>query len=58
MPETPAPCRVHPPRRRRPGFWALAAGVVVLHLLLTNHLLDNRVGWGSGGKPNRLVNLF
>jgi hypothetical protein len=26
----------------------LAVAVVGLHLLLTNHLLENRVGWGSG----------
>lgn len=39
------------PRMRRPGFWGLAAGVALLHLLLSNHLLENRVGWGSGDQP-------
>ncbi len=39
------------PRRRGRGFWALTAGVVLLHLLLTNHLLENRVGWGHGDQP-------
>ena len=36
---------------RRPGFWLLVAAVAVLHLLVTNDLLQNRVGWGSGEKP-------
>ena len=48
---SPAPRRWLIPRRRRPGFWALAAAVVGLHLLLTSHLLENRVAWGSGNKP-------
>ena len=51
MPITVAPRRVHLPRMRRPGFWGLAVGVVLLHLLLTSHLLENRVGWGTGDKP-------
>jgi len=36
---------------RRPGFWALAGGVVLLHLLLSNRLLEDRVGWGAGQAP-------
>ncbi len=36
---------------RRPGFWALGAGVVLLHLLLSNRLLENRLGWGAGEAP-------
>lgn len=36
---------------RRPGFWLLGSAVAVLHLLVTDTLLENRVGWGSGGKP-------
>ena len=42
---------------RRPGFWGLAAGVVLLHLLLTSHLLENRVGWGSGDKPSPRIDV-
>jgi len=39
------------PRMRRPAFWALGAVVVVAHLLFTNTLLQDRVGWGAGDKP-------
>ena len=50
----PAPRPAAPGRRRR-GFWGLAVAVVALHLLLSNHLLENRVGWGSGDKlPPRI----
>jgi Protein of unknown function (DUF3108) len=61
MPEpTPAAARrLRTPRMRRPGFWGLAAGVVLLHLLLSNHLLENRVGWGSGPQaPPRIDVTF
>ena len=39
------------PRIRRPGFWALCLAVVAVHLLVSNGLLENRVGWGAGEKP-------
>lgn len=39
------------PRMRRPAFWVLGVVVVVVHLLFTNGLLQDRVGWGSGDKP-------
>lgn len=39
------------PRMRRPGFWLLCALVVGVHLLVSNGLLENRVGWGAGEKP-------
>jgi hypothetical protein len=39
------------PRTRRPGFWLLIAGVLAAHLWLSNGLLENRVGWGSGDQP-------
>ena len=48
MPDTGAAPRPAVPRRRRRGLWGLAVAVVGLHLLLTNHLLENRVGWGRG----------
>ena len=51
-----APRRVQLPRRR-PGFWGLAVGVVLLHLLLTSHLLENRVDWGSGDKPPSRIDV-
>ncbi len=35
----------------RPGFWLLAAGVGVAHLLLANRLAQDRVGWGAGEAP-------
>ena len=47
---TPPP-RAPSPRTRRPGFWGLVGGVLLLHLLLTNHVLENRVGWGRGDQP-------
>ena len=56
LPITLAPRRVQLPRRR-PGFWGLAVGVVLLHLLLTSHLLENRVGWGSGDKPPSRIDV-
>ncbi|MBC7726996.1 MAG: hypothetical protein H7242_05175, partial [Microbacteriaceae bacterium] len=50
----PAP-RPGAPGRGRRGFWGLAVAVVALHLLLSNHLLETRVGWGSGDKlPPRI----
>ena len=48
MPDTGVAPRPAVPRRHRWGLWGLAVAVVGLHLLLTNHLLENRVGWGSG----------
>ena len=47
----PAPRAPGAPAGRRPGFWLLLGAVVGAHLLLTNDLLENRVGWGSGDKP-------
>ena len=32
----------------RPGFWLLAAVVVLAHLLLGNRLAEGRAGWGAG----------
>ena len=51
MPDTGLAPRPAVPGRRRRGLWGLAVAVVALHLLLSNHLLENRVGWGSGDKP-------
>ncbi len=48
MPEARA---VAAPRMRRRGFWALGVVVVLLHLLLSNRLLENRLGWGAGEAP-------
>ncbi len=48
MPEAGA---VAAPRMRRRGFWALGVVVVLLHLLLSNRLLENRLGWGAGEAP-------
>ena len=45
------------PRMRRPAFWALGAVVVVAHLLFTNGLLQDRVGWGSGDKPPARIDV-
>ena len=39
------------PRIRRPGFWALCVAVVLVHLLVSNGLLESHVGWGAGQKP-------
>ena len=39
------------PVRGRPGFWLLAAVVVLAHLLLGNRLAEDRVGWGAGDAP-------
>jgi hypothetical protein len=36
---------------RRPGFWGLCGAVVLMHLLVSNRLLENRIGWGAGDKP-------
>ena len=36
--------------QRRPGFWAVIALVLLAHLLLSNRLLEDRVGWGAGDK--------
>ena len=65
MPDRPRPDaapRPRPdaaPRIRRPGFWALGAGVVLAHLLFTNKLLQDRVGWGAGDKaPPRIDVTF
>ena len=46
-----------PPRMCRPAFWALGAVVVVAHLLFTNGLLQDRVGWGSGDKPPARIDV-
>ncbi|MES2715537.1 MAG: DUF3108 domain-containing protein [Pseudomonadota bacterium] len=35
----------------RPGFWLLAAGVGLAHLLLADRLAQDRVGWGAGDAP-------
>ena len=51
MPDTGAAPRPAVPGRRRRSLWGLAVAVFALHLLLSNHLLENRVGWGSGDKP-------
>ena len=59
MPETtPAlPVAAAPPRR--PGFWLLAAAVLLAHLLLSNQLADGRVGWGAGeAAPARIEVAF
>ena len=36
---------------RRAGVWALTAGVLGVHFLLANQVLEQRMGWGSGDKP-------
>ena len=58
MPEqaVPAPAAGSGPQgetrwwQRRPGFWAVMAVVVLAHVLLSNRLLEERVGWGAGDK--------
>jgi hypothetical protein len=45
--------------RRRPSFWGVIAAVLLAHLLLSNRLLEDRVGWGSGDKaPARIEVTF
>ena len=58
MPERAAPAALagHSARgaarwwQRRPGFWAVIALVLLVHLLLSNRLLEDRIGWGAGDK--------